>query len=75
MGVSAVRHRDATPPEDEEGVATPPGDPLATPIYSRDVWAFGNLMLQTIEEISTEGVLGLYNDICIIDCCYRNHLR
>ncbi len=57
MGVSAVRHRDATPPEDEGDVATPPGDPLTTPIHSRDVWAFGNLMLQTIEEISNEGVV------------------
>ena len=27
------------------------------PIHSRDVWAFGNMMLQTIEDMNNEGKL------------------
>ena len=33
-----------------------PSSNLAPPIHSRDCWAFGNLMLQTIEEVDNDGM-------------------
>ena len=60
--VSFMRHRDAIPPEDDEeeleerGGGPCPSSNLAPPIHSRDCWAFGNLMLQTIEEVDNDGM-------------------
>lgn len=56
--MSSVRHRDAIPPEDETDEDDDPqrrGIDNNGLIHSRDTWAFGNLMLQTLEDMNNEG--------------------
>ena len=51
----------AVPPEDKASSSSEKR--VEQPIHSRDIWALGQLMLQSIEDIQSEGVcvcVGVY---------------